>query len=359
MSINVIPRISQYCLPESDFAVYDEFVDSSPQGILYCHTWWLDAVAPGRYQILPIRKGNTLRAAWPIVFSERKDALCITMPSLTQKLGILLPPSTENYSEKLSEEHRLIGDLVAMIPDTVILDQRFHENFTNWLPFYWAGYQQTTRYTYVFDNLKDLDALWANIRKSERRAILKAMKHSIVVRETEDLEYLYAINRTSFDRQGIGIPYSLELLRRIDTAVRKNAGRKILVAEDTRGRAHACTYLVYDDRCAIQLVGGADPSLRSSGAGPLLDWESIRFAAQVSSRFDFEGSMIRGVECYFRGLGAMQMPYFRIWNETRQNAAGRSDSRLRQVGGQALRRIAQIIDPINIEAPREIGEGPV
>lgn len=57
---------------------------------------------------------------------------------------------------------------------------------------------------------------------------------------------------------------------------------------------------------------GADPRYRSSGAASLTMWEAIKFAATVTKRFDFEGSMIEPIEQFFRSFGAVQKPYFTI-----------------------------------------------
>ncbi len=115
------------------------------------------------------------------------------------------------------------------------------------------------------------------------------------------------------NRQALALPYSVEQLGRVDAACARNAGRLALVAEDTQGRAHAGVYIVYDADCAIYLLGGADPDLRQSGAQTLLLWEAIRAASRTSRKFDFEGSMIRGVEAALRDFGGLQTPYFRIY----------------------------------------------
>jgi hypothetical protein len=59
-------------------------------------------------------------------------------------------------------------------------------------------------------------------------------------------------------------------------------------------------------------MGGGDPHLRTSGAGSLVLWEAIKFAATVSEQFDFEGSMIEPVERFFRAFGGTPTPYFSI-----------------------------------------------
>ena len=70
--------------------------------------------------------------------------------------------------------------------------------------------------------------------------------------------------------------------------------------------------MVWDDYTAYYLIGGADPELRNSGASSLLLWEAIQFAAQVSRTFDFEGSMLKPVERFFRAFGAIQQPYMQV-----------------------------------------------
>ena len=42
-------------------------------------------------------------------------------------------------------------------------------------------------------------------------------------------------------------------------------------------------------------------------------WHGIQFAATVSMEFDFEGSMIPGIESFFRGFGGNPRTYFRVY----------------------------------------------
>jgi hypothetical protein len=65
-------------------------------------------------------------------------------------------------------------------------------------------------------------------------------------------------------------------------------------------------------------MSGIDPDLRNSGAMSLLVWEALRFAATVTERFDFEGSVIEPVERFFRAFGGAQKPYFRVTRFSRR-----------------------------------------
>jgi len=52
---------------------------------------------------------------------------------------------------------------------------------------------------------------------------------------------------------------------------------------------------------------------KHEGAGALVVWESIKHARKSGLPwFDLEGSMIKGVEKFFRGYGGEQEVYFTI-----------------------------------------------
>lgn len=266
------------------------------------------------------------------------------MPPLTQKLGILFGPFEGKYAEGLAREHRLTDELIEQLPAGAVVRQHFHENFRSWLPFYWRSFQQTTRYTYILPALADLDAVWNGMRNTLRTEIRKGQKRGFRVRETDDVERFYQINAKTFERKGLKIAHALELVRRIDEACVKNAGRRIFIAESPDGRPVAGSYLVYDADCAVYLLGGLDAKAAGSGAKALVDWEMIRFAATVSRSFDLEGSMIPSVERYFREFGATQVPYSRIWGRAGSPGHWSLTSRFRNWAGRALRRIVRAVD---------------
>ena len=51
---------------------------------------------------------------------------------------------------------------------------------------------------------------------------------------------------------------------------------------------------------------------RKSRAKSLIVWESIKFAAQHSQVFDFEGSIIEGIENFDQQFGGRCTPYYSV-----------------------------------------------
>jgi hypothetical protein len=291
---------------------YDELVKRSPQGSIFAHRWWLEAVAPGMYQILEVKKGDGIQAAWPIVYGKIDGVKQVCMPDLTQKLGILFAPSNARPVEAQSTNQKLMAELIEQLGDTASFHQNFHENFTDWLPFYWRGYGQTARYTYVLDDISDLTALWNEMRTNHRRDIRRAERLGIRIKDNLEVTSFLELNRKTFARQGKEPPFSDDVICRLDRACCANAGRKIFAGVDSQGRVHAAVYVAWADNTAYYLMGGSEPHLRGSGAQLLALWEAIIFSSSVVKRFDFEGSMLPQVEHGFRGFGAKQRPYFSI-----------------------------------------------
>lgn len=278
--------------------------------------WWLDAVAPGAWDEVTVEKGGQCFARMPYVLGKKRGHTLLTMPPLTQALGPWLRPYSGKYAGRLSEEKKLMTALIDQLPPFGRFVQRFHHSITNWLPFYWKGFQQTTRYTYVIEDLTDLEAVWEETRQNIRTDVRKAKKQ-VEVRTDLDVHAFLDLNDKTFKRQGLNPPYSRELVERLDQACRDHQCRRIFFAEDGQGQRHAAIYLVWDEQAAYYLMGGADPALNQSGATGFLIWEAIKYAATVTGSFDFEGSMMEPVERFVRAFGARQKPYFEV---TRTNA---------------------------------------
>jgi|GEM_PF-98611 len=291
---------------------WDRFVDASPQGCIFCRSWWLRAVAPDAFQVLVVRRGGRIVAGMPLVRHRRWGFQTLHTPPLTQVLGVLLgPPASESYERRLSSEMELLAELIAAIPRAAHINILCHYSFTNWLPFHWAGYQQTTRYTYVIESLADPEAVFANFAHSKRKNIKKA-ERLVQVREDMAPRDFYDHHAMSLRKQGAAINYSYELFERIHRATRERNAGKTWFAVDAEGRVHSAIFVVWDAKSAYYLISTIDPDHRGSDSATLLVRDAIAYVSKLTSRFDFEGSMIQGVEGSFRKFGAVQKPYFHL-----------------------------------------------
>jgi len=293
---------------------YRTFCESEFSIPLFSQAWWLDALAGvDHWDVALVEKGGQIVASMPYVIRKRFGKRFIGQPVLTQSLGPWLRDLPGKTASRLSREKDLLQALINELPQYDRFSQSWHFSQTNWLPFFWAGFKQTTFYTYRLSDLSDEKALWNGLKENIRTDIRKAeSRFSLRVRTDLDLDTFWALNLKTFNRQSKKPPYSKELLTRLDSACLERSSRLILIAEDEEGRAHAGVYLVWDKQSAYYLMGGGDPDLRNSGATSLCMWKAIQFAKSVTKSFDFEGSMIEPVERFVRAYGAEQTQYFSV-----------------------------------------------
>jgi hypothetical protein len=281
---------------------------------IFQQPWWLDIVAPNQWDEAIVKQGSDIIARMPYTIRQHNGTLCSDMPPFTQTLGPWLRISNAKYAKKLAEQKDLMEELIDQLPNFTSFSQRFSPAITNWLPFYWRGYKQTTRYTYRIDDLTNMEKIWSGFLPNIRTDIRKAEK-VVTVKNDLDIERFLYIRGLTFKRQGLPHLLSLEFATRLDSICAQYNARRIFYAEDDKKQIHAAIYIVYDDKIAYYLLSGGDPQLRNSGATSLLIWKAIQFAAEVTKVFDFEGSMIESVERFIRGFGALQYPYFQISHE--------------------------------------------
>ncbi len=287
--------------------------------------WWLDVVCHGADNwnvALSKDKSGKIIGALPYFNTRFKRFIpAIFTPTLTPFSGIWLDYPTEmtKMEAKLSWEHRVLNELIDQLPNKPIFEQRYAPTLTNWLPFCWKGFQQTTRYTYVLDDLSNLEAIWQGMKDKLRNTIRKAEKlvdvEKIERQEEQALSIFYALNQKTFQRQGIKMAYSLPFIQKIDTALALHGQRAIYFARDkstSTPHYHAAIYVVWDKKTAYCLMIGSDAELRASGAIALLLWRAIQDMAQKGLAFDFEGSMLPRIEPIYRAFGATPKPYFQI-----------------------------------------------
>lgn len=297
-------------LVDASRAVYRDHCKSEPTIPLFSQPWLLDTVAPGSWgAVIEGQPGKEIIGTLPYVVRREFGLLISSGPALVPRLGPWVRSSGSHTTKALSHEHHVLGALADNMPEFDHFAQNWNPEMSNWLPFYWRGYQQTTRYTYRIE-LTDSERMWWQMNGSARTEIRKAQdRHGLVAVADRPLEDLLRLNSQVFARQRMRTPYSDQYVRDLDAAFTANAGRLVLIVEDEDGRQHAGCYVVWDNQCAYYLLGGSDPSLRSSGAVYLALWEAIQYVSGRTRIFDFEGSMIQPIEHSFRSFGGAQVPY--------------------------------------------------
>lgn len=282
---------------------------------LFSQYFWLDGVSyAGEWDVIIIEENENVLATLPYYIKDNGKEKEIRKAPLTQNNGVFFfYPQGLKYERMLAFEHKVLDKIIDEIEKLNILSYRqyFHHTFNNWLPFYWRGYSQTTRYTYIIKNTVDIEEIYRNFSGNIRNNIKKANRLVDII---EDINYkeFYDLNVKTFERQGIPIPYSFDLFEKLYKNLEKQKCVKIYSAIDNEGNTHSAALFVYDSNSVYYLLSGSEEKFRSSQSLTLLIFEGIKLAKKLGLSFDFEGSMKKNIEKLFREFGAEQVPYFDI-----------------------------------------------
>ena len=163
--------------------------------------------------------------------------------------------------------------------------------------------------TYRIEDLGDLEAVERRFSENKRRQIRKAAGLELVRVEPERF---YAFHAECLHAQGKEISYSKAFFDSLNAACEAHEAREILGLQDAQGNLHAAVFLVYDKRTCYFLIPCYSPKFGSSGAGARIVAEAIRFAAEHSKAFDFEGSMIPGVANHYAQFGSTPAYFYEV-----------------------------------------------
>jgi len=298
----------------SNKAEYRKLCEKESSIPIFSTAWWLDAVVgPDNWDVVLVKKNEQIVGAMPFAIVRRVGMEVILQPPLTPMLGPWIQTEDMSTRTRLNNEQKIMQALIEQLPRFDHFRQTLNKNVSNWLPFYWNGFSQTTEYTYVIPALHDLDRLWKEIESERRNKCRQATeRYHLHIRSDLPLDDFLALHKMSLANRGVSQSFSDDCLHRIDAACVEHNCRRINIVVDETGRHLAGTYTVWDSHCAYALINGADPKLRHTGAPTFCAWETIRFCSTVAPKFDFLGNMNPTIEPYVRSFASEQTPIFTI-----------------------------------------------
>jgi len=198
---------------------WDQFVETSPQGLLF-HKWdFLKTVERhSKYQFLPycVYSGEELRCIFPFfIWRDRPlTYLCSPPPAHlgTQipYLGPAFDPSVQALKATAKEKvlnqvtDEVCREIDRIAPNFVSIATV--PNFIDVRSFIWKGYREHLSFTFTIDLEKSLDEIWASFTKHCRQAIKYVRAHSPEIQQTNDVSALLDIWRPRFPELGVQVP---------------------------------------------------------------------------------------------------------------------------------------------------------
>lgn len=269
----------------------------------------METVCEGKqWDVLLAERNGRIVGAMPFLYGKKMGLKYILQPQLTPWSGPWLDP-TLDFESRQAALDTLATDLRGQ--RAVLCMQCFSPEVTDWQPFHWHGFHQTTRYTYRFPSLADPDALYRSASRLRRRYDPAVEAQCIVDKELA-LDEFVPFHVDYYRRRGEADLIGEPLLRRVvATSCRRNQGL-LWGLRDRAGNLQAAWFVAYDAQCAWSLllaIGANAPK----GAMSYLMWQMIRELSHRTQSFDFEGGMDKNLAFFYRSFGTVQTPFHCIY----------------------------------------------
>ena len=275
---------------------------------LFFHVDWLDFVC-GRnnWKVLIYIDNSCVKG----VFTYAKNGSRIFSPVLATYMGPYLIEKNVSPKEVATVQMKFQAYILENIQFDYF-EQRWHPHFYNHIAFFQQGFKQQTRYTFVLKGLDNLQAIWSNFKTSLRSDIQRASKQLFVTNELDSPNF-FALLDVTFQNNKVKNPYSLALIEKLLTFISLHQCGKLYVAKNNSGTVTNVILVLWDSESAYYLLSASEPNYKKSNGNSLLLWNAIQDVSNYTNRFDFEGSMLLGIENYVRAFGGELVPFHHIY----------------------------------------------
>jgi len=313
-SVQKSPKvITCQILKQEEYPEWDELIDRSPNGTIFHYSWWLQTTAT-EFSILALRnERGVIVAGMPIPFERRPGLRLFRSPNLTPYLGPVFDVSHINNTCDRLHFMRSNGELLARnIKSYDSVRYVAGASAPDLQGFLWAGFRVHLAYTFRFPSTHTPDQITAGMTRTHLQKLTKALRLKLSVVRDDGLEDLVMLNRKTFEKQGLKPVYSEDFLRRLWNAAHSQERAHLYIARTADNTPVAGLLTVYDNRTTYQIVSGVNPEFRDIPGAYLVLWNALQDTLLAGRNYDFEGSSLRGVECFYRRWGATAVPIWRL-----------------------------------------------
>lgn len=300
-SINFPVANQKYCttqLTESK-QKYQTFLKDHFVPIFY-KPWYLDAVSDSTWDVVIYSDNGKVLGVWVYMIKKKFGLTYILHPQLCPYMGPLFFDTTD--------VKKVYDAMIAKLPKHHLIIQDFH--FSSSVIEFSEGLS-SNKYTYIISNDDNLDILESKMSSNRRRRIRKAGRE-FTYEEVDDIGEFQDFLDESFTNRGIRNPYSGVKMKDLDDALVKRNARKIIKSTDAHGKILAMQYLLIDEEWVYNLANGVRTDYRHDALSYIL-WTEIKLANESNKSFDFEGSVIPGVEAFFKLFNGTKTSYHSMY----------------------------------------------
>lgn len=254
---------------------------------LFFRDYYLDAVCDRSWDVVLCIEHEKITAAYIFMLKQKLTIKYIIQPQLCPYTGPIYfnssdaPKAYVELLQKLPKHELLIQDYYHSLPEIKGIKNTFSK-----------------KHTYILDKSVNIDTLWKEQSSTHRRIIRKAekeLKYELV----NDIEEFLEFVTETFDKRGKAVPNDPDVFRNLDKHLVKSNARKIVKCTNSSEVVVAMCYFMYDEQWTYNFANSVVEDYRHYGMNLIL-WNEIKSTLTIGKSFDFEGSMIPGVDEFFK-----------------------------------------------------------
>ncbi len=232
-------------------------------------------------------------------------------PPYTPHNGFIYKLSSKNFAAQHGEIKRLLAQAATFFDKLSrkgIVRTSFPCEISDMQPFIWEKFKAISQYTYRIPLEQSIEDIQSKMLAERRNDIKKAIKDGLECELNYDLGLIKNMNERMFQKKSVSASHVY--LEKILSEFACSTNSYSYVSR-YKGEVIATVFCIYDATTAYYLLGSNDEANKHSGGGALTLWYAIEHAKNTGLKlFDFEGSMIKPIEKYFRGFGGDLIPYY-------------------------------------------------
>lgn len=297
--------------PITDISVFSE--KAEPQIGVFGSKEWL-SVYEGSINMVGIYKDeHQLIGGFYYLVVKKYRFSFVKLPPYTPHCGLFFVSDSKNRSSANGFTKEVITEVcnyfIALKPALTVL--AFPANIIDLQPFIWQKFKVVPNYTYRIDLAQGMETILANFDSKNRNVINKALKENVhVQRNTLNEQQRFDFFLKSLTTAGANV-YKQELKNIFLTFSAPNNSFSMEARRDNE--LLGVVFCVFDKHTCYYLLGGIMKDTGIQGVNNLLVQKSIEYAKELGcTTFDFEGSMLKGVEKFFRSFGPELVPYYTV-----------------------------------------------
>ncbi len=281
---------------------------------IFMQPWWLDtACKPMDWDVVLDIQKDEIRGALVIFKKSKYGITYIVQPPFTFYSGIWFNPNfvPSNVSNRRTFQREVSNNIILSLPSFDYLSLKLKYDLLDSLVFSWKDFMVQPMYSYQLYNIENHEVIFNNYNEITKRKIKKSAAN-YTIQHSDDAKITAQVWESTFVRKGLKSPYSITIFQDLINKTIENKQGANLHLLDLDGKLQAVAFIVWDHEMAYNITTAYIENSTLTDASCVLLHEAIKLASEHVHTFDFEGSMIAGVEQLFRGFGGTLTPYFSI-----------------------------------------------